>query len=214
MTAPVRWFDDLVAVDLETTGLSPRRHRIVQAAAIRFERGVEVSRFATYVDPETDLPPGINAVDPDDLRGAPRFREVVGDLVRALLDPPAIMIYNAPFDVGFLRAELRRARRRIPADLDVDRVLDPLLWVRDVDRYARGRDRHRLTTTAERRGIEVEGEAHLAEVDCLLTMGVAASLRRDVPRTIEKIIPWQTRIRAEQLEDRREYRRRLREARA
>lgn len=204
----MRWFDDFVALDLETTGLSPAKNRICQVAALRFVGFEETGRFVTYVDPGVPIPPGINAVSDDDVRGAPKFAEVAVDVVRTLLRAP-VLVYNAPFDVPFLAAALRRARFRVPAALDVARTLDPLVWVRDFDRYVRGRGRHKLTTTAERRGVRVEGTAHDAAVDCRLAAGVARTLEVDVPRDLERLLRWQVRKREDQERERREYRARL-----
>lgn len=206
----MRWFDDFVAFDLETTGLKPEFDRICQAAAVRFVEFEERSRFSTYVDPGVPIPEGINAVSNDDVRGAPVFADVAGEIVRSLLAANVVLVYSAPFDVPFLVAELRRAGFRVPLVFDVERTLDPLVWVRDVDKYVRGKGRHRLETTASRRGVSVEGIAHDAGIDCLLLAGVARSLKNDVIGDLDQLLRWQNQIREDQRLERKACRDRIR----
>ena len=44
-------YDTYVSIDLETTGLNPKRDRIIEIGAIRVEQGQIVEEFSTFVDP-------------------------------------------------------------------------------------------------------------------------------------------------------------------
>ena len=48
-------YDTYVSIDLETTGLNPKRDRIIEIGAIRVEQGQIVEEFSTFVDPGRKL---------------------------------------------------------------------------------------------------------------------------------------------------------------
>lgn len=45
-----------VLLDLETTGATPLKDRITEIALIHFKDGVEVGRWQTLVNPQTNIP--------------------------------------------------------------------------------------------------------------------------------------------------------------
>lgn len=47
---------NLVAIDIETTGLSSERDEIIEIAAIRFEGGKVVAKFDSFVKPKKGVP--------------------------------------------------------------------------------------------------------------------------------------------------------------
>ena len=113
-----------VVFDLETTGLSPARSRIVEIGAQRVDGLALGATFETLVNPGVQLPAAITAltgIDREDVRGAPgadlavrRFLAFAGDAV--------LVAHNARFDMGFLdRAVERLTGRRVSAPV-VDTV--------------------------------------------------------------------------------------------
>ena len=113
-----------VVFDLETTGLSPARSRIVEIGAKRVEQLSAGAAFETLVNPGVPLPDAITAltgIGRDDVRAAPdtdlavrRFLAFAGDAV--------LVAHNARFDMGFLdRAVERLTGRRVAAPV-VDTV--------------------------------------------------------------------------------------------
>ena len=113
-----------VVFDLETTGLSPARSRIVEIGAQRVEALEAGATFETLVNPGVPLPTAITAltgIAQGDVRGAPsadlavrRFLSFAGDAV--------LVAHNARFDMGFLdRAVERLTGRRVAAPV-VDTV--------------------------------------------------------------------------------------------
>ena len=113
-----------VVFDLETTGLSPARSRIVEIGAQRVDALATGATFETFVNPGMPLPPAITAltgIGSADVRGAPgadlavrRFLSFAGDAV--------LVAHNARFDMGFLdRAVERLTGRRVAAPV-VDTV--------------------------------------------------------------------------------------------
>jgi DNA polymerase-3 subunit epsilon len=116
-----------LVLDTETTGLDPATgDRVIEIAAIEIINLVPTGRtFHVLVDPERDIPEEasrIHGFTIDMLRGKPKFPAVVEAFHEFLADDP-IVAHNAPFDFGFLDAELLRAGH---ARLDRTRMIDSL----------------------------------------------------------------------------------------
>lgn len=94
-----------VAVDLETTGLDPKRDKIIEIGAVRIEDGKAVGDFESFVNPyrllkeETMALTGIADRDVEDARGLeeilPEFLAFAGEL--------PILGHNILFDYSFLK---------------------------------------------------------------------------------------------------------------
>lgn len=107
---------DYVVVDAETTGFAYNYHdRIIEIAAVRCRPDVGlVDRFVTLVNPERDLgPTHIHGVTAQEVLDPPRFHEVIGEVSRHLAGA-VFVAHNVNFDLGFLRAEYRRAGFELP----------------------------------------------------------------------------------------------------
>jgi DNA polymerase III epsilon subunit family exonuclease len=162
--------------DVETTGLSPAYgHRVCEVACLRVRDGVEVARFESLVDPGREISAGayhVNHITPDMLAGAPSFDAVAGSLL-ALLDGAVLVAHNAPFDLGFLAAELQIARLPPPEG----EVVDTLVLARRTYSFAR----NGLSAVAAALGVE-GGPAHRALGDVWTTYHVLARILRDLER--------------------------------
>ena len=102
-----------IVLDTETTGLDPRQgHRIIEVAAIEMDgRKVSQRTFHRYINPEREIDEGAAAVHGltlDRLQDEPKFAEVAPALLEFIAGAELI-IHNAPFDIGFLNAELTLA---------------------------------------------------------------------------------------------------------
>ena len=111
---------DLVFVDLETTGGNAAYHRITEVGIVRVETGETVEEWSSLVNPECRIPPYIEASPASATRWSPRRRALPTSrpLVLEKLQMPAqraplFVAHNARFDYSFLRAEFRRARRAL-----------------------------------------------------------------------------------------------------
>ena len=101
----------LAIVDLETTGAHPAWDRITEIAVIEIERGEVASEWSTLVNPESAIPPAIQAltgITNNMVAGAPRFRALAAELHERLAGR-LFVAHNARFDYGFLRHEFARA---------------------------------------------------------------------------------------------------------
>jgi DNA polymerase III epsilon subunit family exonuclease len=120
---------EFVALDLETTGLSPQTERIVEIGAVRFRvDGEELGRFQSLVNPRRPMPYAaqrIHGISDADLVGAPGIETVLPRFLNWLTASciPVLMAHNARFDASFLTCELDRLGLR-DVEHDVHDTLD------------------------------------------------------------------------------------------
>nr|NDG59894.1 hypothetical protein [Betaproteobacteria bacterium] len=101
-----------VVLDTETTGLSVSDgHRIIELACVELiNRQASGRQWHHYFDPERDIDEGAQAVhglSRERLKGEPKFAELAADFLDFVGDAE-VLIHNAAFDLGFLKAELSR----------------------------------------------------------------------------------------------------------
>lgn len=156
----------LVFVDVETTGLYPRRgDRVCEVALIRREPSGSVYEWSQLVDPQRPISRGayaVNKISASLLKGAPRFVELIPEL-NDVARGAVWVAHNAPFDLGFLQSEYRRARQTF-----VERpVIDTVHLARRHFRFPS----NRLGELATQFGIAAP-DAHRALGDCRTTLAV------------------------------------------
>jgi DNA polymerase-3 subunit epsilon len=116
-----------ILFDTETTGLDPATgDRIIEIAAIELIRDLPTANFFhRVIDPERDVPEEatrVHGFTRGDLTGKPKFADIVDDMLEFFGDAK-LVAHNAPFDFGFVNAELRRLA--LPP-LHTDRMIDTL----------------------------------------------------------------------------------------
>lgn len=104
-----------VVIDAETTGLSPKEHRIVELGVIVLdERGNAMGEAGTLVHPGTDVGPvDGHGIRLEDVLDAPRFEELAGWLVEWLRGK-VLVGHNLLFTSAFLDEEFRRSGWEMP----------------------------------------------------------------------------------------------------
>jgi DNA polymerase-3 subunit epsilon len=125
-----------IIVDTETTGLEPEQgHRIIEIGCVEvLNRRATGRTFHRYLRPDREVDPGalqVHGITNEFLLDQPRFEEVAIELVDFLRDAE-LVIHNAPFDVAFLDAELRRLAGPVQRVIDVCKVLDTLALARQM----------------------------------------------------------------------------------
>ena len=101
--------DTYVVFDLETTGFSSIKDKIIEIGAVKVENGVITDKFSTFVNPKVPIPFEITNLTgitddmvmeaPDIETILPQFLEFVGDAV--------LVAHNASFDVSFIEQNYR-----------------------------------------------------------------------------------------------------------
>ncbi|MGH7807557.1 MAG: exonuclease domain-containing protein [Thermodesulfobacteriota bacterium] len=96
-------------LDVETTGLDPYwGDRICEIAVLKTKGTKILDRFETLVNPGRTIPlqaASVNGITDDMVKNAPFFRDIAWNVMNSLKDS-VIVAHNAPFDLGFLLAEL------------------------------------------------------------------------------------------------------------
>ena len=94
-------------IDLETTGFVPGADRIVELAVVQVEPGGEPRLvLETLVHPQRPVAASeVHGIVDADVKDAPFFKDVAGDLVDALAGC-CVVSYNAGFDLRILHREL------------------------------------------------------------------------------------------------------------
>ena len=147
---------DLVFVDLETTGGNAAYHRITEVGMVRMHDGVVIEEWNSLVNPECPIPAYIatfTGITDEMVADAPRFADIAS-LVLDKLRGPVFVAHNARFDYSFLRTEFRRLGMNFSAPVlctvKLSRRLFPQFPRHSLDAVM---ERHQLTCTARHRAL-------------------------------------------------------------
>lgn len=124
-----------IVLDTETTGLDPAQgHRIIEIGALEIvNRQVTGRNFHVYLNPDREIDAGaiaVHGLTNEFLADKPHFADVVADLLD-FVSGAELVIHNAPFDMGFLNAELRLIDRPV-LQSNCAGVLDTLKLAKDL----------------------------------------------------------------------------------
>jgi DNA polymerase-3 subunit epsilon len=100
--------DGIVAIDLETTGLSPLTDKIIEIAAVKITTNGTIEDWHTLVNPEITIPEftiKIHGITDEDVANSPKISDVLKELMDFIGDS-AIVAHNSLFDVGFLAKDI------------------------------------------------------------------------------------------------------------
>jgi DNA polymerase-3 subunit epsilon len=124
-----------IVLDTETTGLEvEQQHRIIEIGCVELvNRRLTGRSFHRYLNPERDIDAGaleVHGLTRERLSKEPTFALVHREFVDFIRDAELI-IHNAPFDVAFLNAELKRSQFASGV-AELCRVLDTLALARQM----------------------------------------------------------------------------------
>ncbi|MBQ6856981.1 MAG: PHP domain-containing protein, partial [Lachnospiraceae bacterium] len=154
-----------VVFDIETTGFSPTKNKIIEIGAVKVTEGVIVDRFNEFINPEVPIPfeiERLTGINDSMVMNAPtvdvilpRFLEFVGDA--------ALVAHNASLDVSFISHNANLLK------LDFDpTVLDTVTLARTL---LPNLNRYKLDTVAKALNISLENH-HRAVDDAEATAGI------------------------------------------
>lgn len=169
----------LVAVDVETTGKSPKVDRIVQLAAVKIWPDGHVVEVNTVFNPQRPIPEGaskIHGIYTLDVERALPFEALALDIA-SLFEGSDICGYNARFDCNMLAEEFIRAKVRwVPGE-----IVDPF-------RIFMLKETRTLSDASRFYLAEPLSNAHDAIFDIRATVRVLYAqllMYPDLPRTVE-----------------------------
>ena len=96
---------EVVALDIETTGLSPFYDEIVEVGAVRLQGGKVVEEWTSFIRPTREIPPKVQeltGITPEMVAGAEPAQAVLERFWAWVGDRP-LVAHNASFDLAFLR---------------------------------------------------------------------------------------------------------------
>ena len=166
---------DLVFVDLETTGGNAVHDRITEVALVRISNGELVEEWSSLVNPERPIPPYIETftgISDAMVADAPRFAEIAA-AVREKLAGAVFVAHNARFDYSFLRRQFSEAQIAFSAQVLCTVKLSRRLFPEFV--------RHNLDAVMERNGLSCSAR-HRAMGDAKVIYDFWRKLRREVPQ--------------------------------
>lgn len=105
-----------VVLDTETTGLNPETgDRIIEIGCVEIlNRRVTNRHFHVYLNPEREVDEGafkVHGISTAFLQDKPLFKDILPELL-AFVEGAEVIIHNAPFDLGFLNAELQHLKQK------------------------------------------------------------------------------------------------------
>ena len=184
-----------VVLDTETTGLDPALgHRIIEIACVEMvNRRLTRNNFFKRVHPEREIDKGatdVHGITLEDLAHEPKFAEIADEFLTYVAGAELI-IHNAPFDVGFLNAELRRLKK--PPVTANCTVTDTLAMAKDLHPGKRNNldalcDRYQVDNSARTvHGALLDAEL-LSDVYIAMTRGQdSLAIGIDAANGVEKI---------------------------
>lgn len=155
------------AIDLETTGLSPRVDRVVEVAVIQLDRDLSpCGELVTLINPGRHIgATHIHGITARDVVGAPRF-EQIAPMLLDILRGRVVVAHNVQFDLRFLHAEFARIGTGLPE-------VPAMCTMQLAPQYLRGLPARSLAACCDAAGIPLDG-AHAAAVDARAVAGLLA----------------------------------------
>ena len=93
-----------IAFDIETTGLNPQEHEILEIGALKVREGKVAERFIEFIKPEFGIPAeitGLTGIREEMVEGARSCQEVLSDFVK-FCQEDILIGHNVQFDFSFI----------------------------------------------------------------------------------------------------------------
>ena len=101
--------DTYVVFDLETTGFSPIKDKIIEIGAVKVVHGKITDKFSTFVNPKVPIPfeiTQLTSFTDQMVLDAPTIEKALPDFLKFVGDAP-LVAHNASFDVSFIEQNCR-----------------------------------------------------------------------------------------------------------
>ena len=120
-----------IVLDTETTGIDPKKgHRIIEIGALEMINHMPTGeQLHLYINPEREIEPdavAIHGITSEFLADKPLFAAIAEEFI-AFVGGSPMVIHNAPFDMGFINAELALLEHD---SLPMSQAIDTLVMAR------------------------------------------------------------------------------------
>jgi len=182
MTTPVKEDRNLkdatfVVFDIETTGLSITRDKIIEIGAVKVVSNTIVERFQTFVNPDeplTDATTKFTSITDEMVRDAPTIDQAMISFLDFAKDS-ILVAHNASFDVGHIKENARV----LGLDFNSDYVIDTLNMARYF--YHESLKRFNLKAVAKHFKVNLE-QHHRADADAEATAQILLTMLSDLTK--------------------------------
>jgi DNA polymerase III subunit epsilon len=153
----------LIVLDTETTGISPLEHKVIEIGCVEIvDRRITGKHFHSYLNPQRKIDPGafqVHGISEDFLKDKPKFKDIVPEFL-TFIAGSALVIHNAPFDLGFLNAELARIKIKQVIEHNCE-IIDTLTLAREKHKG----QRNSLDALIKRYNVKFNRDLHGALLD-------------------------------------------------
>ncbi len=123
-----------IVLDTETTGLEASQgHRIIEIGCVElFNRRLTGNHYHQYINPQREIDQGaieVHGITNEFLDDKPMFDRIAAEFIE-FISGAELIIHNAPFDLGFLDAELQRLSQQYAPVKELCPVVDTLVMAR------------------------------------------------------------------------------------
>jgi DNA polymerase III subunit alpha, Gram-positive type len=164
-----------VVFDIETTGLSAVRDKIIEIGAVKIVAGQISEKFQRFVNPEEDLSEftkEFTGITDDMVKGVPNISVILPEFL-SFIKGAVLVAHNALFDVGHIREKALQ----LELPFDEPMVIDTF----NLARYFYANDLKRFNLKAVSKLFKVKLEQHhRAEDDAMATANIWLSMLSDL----------------------------------
>jgi DNA polymerase-3 subunit alpha (Gram-positive type) len=168
-----------VVFDTETTGLNPKKDRLVELGAVKFKNGKVIAEKSWLINPQRSIPfwaTEVHGITMEMVKDQPTFKEVYPEFEQ-FIQGAVLFAHNARFDISFMREELLRNNLTLPPNLTIDSLQLFRKWYPEMKS-------HRLSEVAERAQV-TGGQYHRAEADSLYVFLIFDKMMQHRPANIK-----------------------------
>ena len=148
-----------VVFDIETTGLSSTRDKIIEISAVKLQNMQVVDQFSTFVNPGQKLSfftTSLTSITDQDLVGAPTIEEALPKFI-AFIEDSILVAHNASFDIGHIYGNMSR--------LGMPKNIYPVIDTLNMARYFYSNELKRFNLKAVAKLFKVKLEQHHRATD-------------------------------------------------
>nr|MCR4744758.1 PolC-type DNA polymerase III [Lachnospiraceae bacterium] len=161
--------EDFVVFDIETTGFSPEKNKIIEIGAVRVEKGQIVDHYDEFVNPEVPIPfriESLTGINDSMVSGADTIDKVLPRFLK-FAEGAHVVAHNAAFDTTFI------AKNAADLGLSFDKIIVDTV---EMARFMLpGLNRYKLDTVAKELNVSLENH-HRAVDDAGATAEIFVKL--------------------------------------